>query len=206
MKAKVCALVLAALIAGQARAVPVAWPQASQASDWLQKFEGELQAHDSATAVLQAWCDAHGLASGARITARQVKTVFKPPGPLARQALNYGPKDKVRYRRVDLLCGDRVLSQADNWYLPARLTPEMNRQLDTTQTPFGVVVAPLDFHRRVLTTLFLFNPGLGAESKPVVIPRQILQHAALLYTGAGAPFSFVQETYTDQVLAFTPPP
>ena len=197
------ALALAgAILAAPAAAAPVTWPDASAASDWLQAFETELGGRDSATAVLQAWCDARGLApGGGTIVARQVRGVHKPPSYLARQALRLGPKDKPRYRRVELSCGGHVLSQADNWYLPGKLTPEMNRALETTETPFGVVVKALDFKRRTLTTLFMFSPP---ASGPVTVPPQVLQHSALLYTGAGEPFSFVVETYTDQVLAFTP--
>ena len=32
------------------------------------------------------------------------------------------------------MCGDQVFSEADNWYVPARLTAEMNHALDTTDT------------------------------------------------------------------------
>jgi len=43
----------------------------------------------------------------------------------------------VKYRRVQPSCGDHILSEADNWYVPRRLTPEMNRLLETTDVPFG---------------------------------------------------------------------
>jgi hypothetical protein len=81
--------------------------------------------------------------------------------------------------------------------MPARLTAAMNRALDTTQTPFGVVVAPLHFTRRNLETAFLTS---GGE------PSAVLRHSAVLDTEAGAPFSFVVETYTAQVLATEPAP
>jgi hypothetical protein len=76
----------------------------------------------------------------------------------------------------------------------------MNRQLDRTETPFGVVVAPLRFHRRTLSTRVLFTPS----GRTAAVPRQVLQHSAVLSTPDGAPFSFVVETYTDQVLATAP--
>ena len=53
---------------------------------------------------------------------------------------------------VQLTCGAHVLSDAENWYLPARLTADMNRRLEETEAPFGRVVAPLGFHRRTLET------------------------------------------------------
>jgi hypothetical protein len=163
------------------------------AQDALLRFEAELESHDSATEVLQAWCDAHGPSLGTRIVARSVRGPEKPPPPLARRSLGLTPARAVRYRRVDLTCGDKVLSQADNWYLPNRLTSDMNRRLEQTQTPFGVVVKPLNFTRRNLETVFLFRGGTS-------VPRHVLRHAAVLLSGEGIPFSFVVETYTDQVL------
>jgi hypothetical protein len=29
--------------------------------------------------------------------------------------------------------------EADNWYVPSRLTPDINKTLDMTDTPFGIV-------------------------------------------------------------------
>jgi chorismate-pyruvate lyase len=99
----------------------------------------------------------------------------------------------VRYRQVQLVCGTRVLSEADNWYVPALLTPAMNQALDQTDTPFGRVVAPLNFTRRTLSVRNL----MGGRA----VPSHVLEHRAVLSTGAGAPFSLVVERYTNQVLA-----
>ena len=172
---------------------------ATKADDALRAFESQLETNDSATAVLQDWCNEHG--HGEKIVARQVKGADKPPTALAVPALRLEPGQKPRYRRVDLMCGDKVLSRADNWYLPAKLTPAMNEALDLTQTPFGVVAKPLRFTRRNLETSFLFQGG-DPGAKTVTLPAEVLQHSALLYTGEGEPFSFVVETYTDQVLAY----
>src|SRR5262249_23135272 len=57
-----------------------------------------------------------------------------------------------------LRCGELVLSEADNWYVPARLTPEMNRLLETTDTPFGVAVQSLHFQRHTLSAELLWQP------------------------------------------------
>ena len=190
------AILLALAVSPAARAGAVR-PGAAQAA--LKAFEAELESHDSATAVLQAWCDVHG-PPGAKIVARQALGAHKSLPPLARRALRPGPGVDVRYRRVDLLCGERVLSQADNWYLPATLTPQMNRTLETSHTPFGVVVGPLRFTRRNLRTDVLLK-GLGSGGRPVAPPRRVLRHSAVLITGDGEPFSVVVETYTDEVLA-----
>jgi hypothetical protein len=153
----------------------------------LAAFETQLEANPSATAVLQSWCDAH--APGTRIIARQVQPAPVPPPADARQALAFKSGDAVRYRHVQLMCGDRVLSNADNWYLPGKLTDGMNEMLEHTQTPFGRAVAALHFRRRNLSTTFLPPGG-----------QSVLRHSALLTTGKGEKFSFVVETYTRHIL------
>jgi len=153
----------------------------------LHAFEAELEANPSATAVLQSWCDAHAR-PGTRIVARQVQPAPVPPPIAARRALAIEPGEAVRYRRVQLMCGGRVLSNADNWYLPGKLTDAMNDTLEHTQTPFGRAVAALHFSRRNLSTAFLPPGG-----------QNVLRHSALLTTDAGEKFSFVVETYTKEI-------
>jgi chorismate-pyruvate lyase len=103
----------------------------------LQTLNAELLSHDSATLTLDRWCAAHRLASPARIVAERVAGAEQAATDEQRQLLGVSATEPVRYRRVRLTCGDHVLSEADNWYVPARLTPEMNRLLDTTDTAFG---------------------------------------------------------------------
>ena len=99
-----------------------------------------------------------------------------------------------------LVCGAHVLSNADNWYVPDRLTPEMNRQLDQTDTPFGLVVKPLGFRRvRRAASLLLTRNGAPRSGQGV------LRHEALLVTASGLPFSFVAETYTAEIALVSPP-
>lgn len=177
----------------------------------LQTLNADLLSHDSATAVLQDWCDAHG-PGGLKITAQRVRGQDKPPTDEARIALRLQPGQGVNYRRVRLACGETVLSEADNWYLPGRLTGEMNRVLDSSDTPFGVVVRPLDFRRRTLSARLLYAPlprgwekGGADASAPGPIPPQVLQHAAVLAAPDGVPFSYVVETYTGQALEMALP-
>ena len=204
-----------ALAAAAALLAPIsgAWPDTYQArlEAWaqLQAFNAELLSHDSATQTLQHWCDVHGNAPGQKIVARRIE-IDRPAGPAERADLGVGPEEPLKYRRVELACGDRVLSRADNWYRPARLTAEMNQLLDATQTPFGVVVRSLNYRRRTLSSEVLFRPlppdweALPAPPEPVgavlVIPPEVLRHRAVLSTPDGVAFSLVQETYTDQVL------
>jgi len=177
----------------------------------LQTLNADLLSHDSATATLERWCAVHQLASPARITAERVRGAEKPATELERQRLRLAPADEVRYRRVRLLCGTVVLSEADNWYVPARLTLQMNKLLDTTDTPFGRAVQPLHFQRHTISSEVLWQllPE-GWEMQPAAesddthelcTPAQVLRHRALLTLPDGTPFSEVVETYTSNVLA-----
>lgn len=170
----------------------------AQAQARLEAFNQNLLAHPSATAVLQQWCDAQGQGPAPRITARRVPGVHKEAGPEIRSQLGVEAAEPLSYRRVELICGDRVLSQADNWYRPGRLTTEMNRQLEETETPFGVVAGALRFTRRNLSAVLLFKPAEGQG--PLVVPPQILRQSARLETPDGQPLALVVETYTAEVL------
>ena len=178
-----------------------AWAQITQ-------LNADLLSHDSATATLQVWCDLHG--GGQKIIAHRVRAQDRPPSAEDRAALGAAPDEPLVYRRVQLACGDQVLSEADNWYRPRLLTAEMNRALEETETPFGVVVRPLNFRRRTLTTTYLFRPlPLNWEETPaavrvkrgqLAVPNNVLQHRAILLDDGGKPFSLVVETYTDAIL------
>ena len=157
------------------------------ASPAVERLAADLGAHDSATAVLQARCD-RAAPPGTRIRARQVAPFEDAPTTAAvRRDLGVSAAEPLRHRRVELLCGEAIYSRADNWYLPHRLTPEMNTALATTQTPFGVVVGPLGFRRHTLASTVLPGPD-------------VLQNRATLATPDGRAFSLVVETYTDQSL------
>jgi hypothetical protein len=112
---------------------------------------------------------------------------------------------------VRLRCGAAVLSEADNWYVPGRLTPEMNRLLETTGTPFGRVVQPLAPYRRTFSMKALWSPlpndlkRLPDGSGALDIPDAILEHRAVLYTRDHRPFSEVVEVYQRGVLGPPPP-
>jgi chorismate-pyruvate lyase len=210
-------IVLSMLVAASplsARQSSPAWPDTplsrTQALAELQTLNAQLLSHPSATLTLEQWCGAHHLAPQAKIVAQRVHGADKPLPDGARALLGIGPDEPVRYRRVALSCGDVVLSDADNWYVPSRLTPEMNRQLDTSDVPFGKVVQPLHFRRQTLSADLLWSPlpegwDSGTPLPPpsgqtLTIPDHVLQHRAVLFTGDNQPFSLVVESYTRQVL------
>lgn len=175
----------------------------------LQTFNADLLSHDSATLTLERWCADHHMASPPRIVARRVRDSAKAIPDDLRARLAVDAAEPVAYRHVQLACGDHILSEADNWYVPSRLTPDMNRQLDTTDEPFGKVVRPLGFQRRTIAAEMLWQPlPAGWEmAKPranraLAIPQEVLRHVAILYTSAQLPFSAVVETYQRALFDF----
>jgi chorismate-pyruvate lyase len=197
------------------RAAPVAVPDAFvarvEALALLQTLNADLLSHDSATQTLERWCGDHRLAAPAQIVAERVQGMEQAPTPEQRAELKVGPAEQVRYRRVRLRCGALVLSEADNWYVPSRLTPHMNELLESTDTPFGKVVLPLHFQRHTLSATLLWlplpvgwemQPGARRGPTPFQVPDKVLQHRAVLVLPDGMPISEVVETYTGNVLAF----
>lgn len=154
----------------------------------LDEFEQVLAAQDSATAALGQWCRMHGIAELPAIRAERLGGSPEASADV-RLLLAVAPDEPLAYRHVRLVCGSAVLSEADNWYVPARLTPEMNRLLEQTDTPFGSVVASLGFRRERLA-----EQRGGAPGCP---PGTILRHRALLRLADGTPLSLVTECYTD---------
>lgn len=180
----------------------------------LQTLNAELLSHDSATLTLERWCADHRLAEPPRIVARRVRDAPKPVPDDLRALLKVEDAETVGYRHVQLMCGTHVFSEADNWYVPGRLTADMNQRLDTTDEPFGKVVQPLHFQRRTLSADLLWSPlppgwemrgaqAAGPADLPAVrIPDAVLRHRALLVDAAQKPFSTVVETYTNQLFDF----
>ena len=182
----------------------------------IQTLNAELLASRSATQTLRAWCGDHQLAGGAEDRGASCVTgVDKAPSADQRQRLQVAAPTTVKYRHVQLQCGTRVLSEADNWYVPGRLTAEMNRLLETTETPFGTVVRPLEPSRQTLAVTMLWSPlperwdrdgrqrcGTRARWRS---PTRCSRIAPCSYTREHVPFSEVYEVYQRQILAFPPP-
>jgi hypothetical protein len=194
----------------QTRNWPTSFVARVEALALLETLNSELLSNSSATLTLEHWCDIHHLASPPRIKAVRVLEVDKPVSPEQRQELHVTPTELVRYRRVRLECGSIVLSEADNWYVPSRLTPEMNNLLDTTDTPFGKAVQALHFQRRTLSAKVLWRPlpdgwemnAASANAAFVPMPASLLEHRAVLTLPDGTPFSEVVESYTANILGF----
>jgi chorismate-pyruvate lyase len=182
----------------------------------LETLNAQLLSNDSATLTLDRWCEAHKMAAPAKIVAERVHGADKEATADIRQLLNVSSTEAVRFRHVRLHCGDHVLSEADNWYVPARLTADMNQVLDTTDTSFGRAVQALNFRRRTISAQLLWSPlpaGWDMEHSlpkinkgPLSVPAETIQHRAVLTLPDATPFSLVVETYTNEVLSFPQPP
>ncbi|WP_034959333.1 hypothetical protein [Komagataeibacter kakiaceti] len=178
----------------------------------IQEMEIMLLTHPSATRALEAWCALHHMADPPVVMARKVVRSGPDIVPeRVRAELAVSATQPVRHRQVRLVCGPHVLSVADNWYVPDRLTAAMNAALEQTDVPFGRVVAPLDFSRQRLEFTRLWSPWPGsAAASPagamIVPPAEIVRQRAVLRDAHDRPFSEVVETYTNQMLDFPPPP
>jgi chorismate-pyruvate lyase len=217
------ALAAAAVLAAapvRAQQAP-AWPDAlltrTQALALVQGLNAEILASRSATATLERWCRDHALAREPRVVAEVLAGEARAPDAEQRQRLRADSGEVVRYRRVRLRCGDHVLSEAENWYLPGRLTAEMNHTLETSDTPFGRVVAPLEPYRQTFAARLLWSPlPEGWErslysvppclsSGPLAIPGALFEHRAVLLGRDNRPIAEVHEVYQGALLAFSPP-
>jgi hypothetical protein len=221
MRTAIIAGTLLLLAAGaRASAEPLGFPDdlvgRLEALALVETLNAELLAGRSATLVLEKWCADHHMAAEPRIVARVAPGAATPPSPEQRARLGVGPEERVAYRRVALACGTHTLSEADNWYVPSRLTAEMNRALETSDAPFGKVVAPLQPSRRNFSVELLWSPlpkGWEGKTRAEIMrerppgarleaPHGVLEHRAIVVGGDGRPISEVRETYTKEILDF----
>jgi len=205
------------------------WPDdvatRTKALSILQSLNAALLSNPSATQTLQQWCAEQGLAALAEIRAVRDTQTIKPAHGAIRAQLQISADEPVGYRRVQLVCGNHVLSDADNWYVPARLTAAMNHTLDTTDVPFGTAVKDLNFSRKTQQARLLWAPlpPLGQMHElppastprnsphgqrtstvtPLDIPVHVLQHTATLYRDDDQPISHLVETYTRALFSFS---
>jgi chorismate-pyruvate lyase len=189
-----------------------------QAQALIQTANAEILGSSSATLTLEKWCREHRLAADPVVIATLVRGVDKAPTAEQRQRLQIGADEPVRYRRVQLSCGGLVLSEADNWYVPSRLSAEMNRLLDTTDTPFGKAVLGLKPFRRTYAAELLWSPlpplwemlqarpaAGAAKGAKLALPAALFEHRALVFGQDLRPIAEVIETYQKGLLAFAPP-
>jgi hypothetical protein len=188
----------------------------------IESLNAEILSSSSATLTLERWCRDHALADPPQILAHRVDVSAAPPSAEVRSDLQLSSADPVRYRRVELTCGAHVLSVAENWYVPSRLTPDMNRLLDETQTPFGKAVLQLKPHRETRAVQHLWSPlpegwerlrnasspgtpDAAGTAAPLNIPPALFEHRAVLYTETHVAIAEVREVYQRDLLDFPEP-
>ena len=187
----------------------------------INQMENRLLAENSATHTLEHWLRAHALLGPHEtLRAERESTAQRtcPPDLLAALELpDPGSAHALHYRKIRLTAHNRTYSEAENWFVPARLTKTMTQALEQTDTPFGRVVSPLRFTRQLIRRETLWSPlpdlwemqpqpeGSKMGAEPLPLPPHLFRHIALLRTHAGIPFSLVVETYTPQAFAFGPP-
>jgi hypothetical protein len=194
----------------------------------VESLNAELLASPSATLVLEHWCAAHQLAEPALVRAEPLGSQPDDVDDAIRRDLELDAHDLVIHRRVALSCGGRLLSVADNWYVPARLSQAMNQQLEHSQQPFGKVVAPLQPYRRTLSARLLWSPlaegwelaphhhaaGEAAGDAPgaalrgplqLEVPQELFEHRALMSGSDHRPIAELRETYQRGLLDFPEP-
>ena len=130
--------------------------------------------------------------------------------PEDRRRLAIAADEPVRSDVCNCSAAINYYSEADNWYVPGRLTPEMNRLLDQTDTPFGRACQDLEFQRQTLKATALWRPlpkdgslkrrsrrdGQPAGTRPFAGASRHSLHKARV------PFSIVVETYTRHMFDF----
>jgi hypothetical protein len=219
-RSTIAAAAFAASLQAVSHAQAPPWPDSFvarlEALALVQSLNAEILGSRSATLTLEKWCGDHRLAEEPRIAARLISGVDKALDAEQRQRLQV-TSEKVKFRRVQLLCGSRVLSEAENWYVPSRLTAQMNRVLESTDTPFGKAVQPLGPYRQTFDVRVLWSPLPEGWERPsddrrpcasagaLTIPDALFEHRAILYTREHKPFSEVHEVYQRDILAFPAP-
>ena len=162
-------------------------------ADRLSELQEVLAANDSATLALEQWCARHEIADPPEVKALPVVGARVAIPEEARTLLDPGEGETIAVRHVMLVCGDTTLSLAWNYYVPERLTEQMNTLLNTTDLPFGRVVSSLGYRRERLDAL-----RGSAEACPA---ETVLSHRALLRLPDDRPLSFLAECYTPAALS-----
>jgi hypothetical protein len=160
----------------------------------IQDLSTRLISGATATETLLAWCDEHGLADGP-ITV-EIRQRFSPavvPDDVL-PALNLDPCEAISYRHIQLMRGSLPLAAAENWFVPQRLTADMNEALIRTNVPFGRVVAPLHPFRRTLAA------HLPSHTETILV------HKAVILSSAGAALACVKESYSLDLVSFASAP
>ncbi len=145
-----------------------------------------LMSFPTATAALTAWISAHGLSSDP-IRAHIIGKIDRHTRP--------GRDGVIAQRRVRLISGRHILSEATIIYREYALSEDLREQLQSTDLPFGDIVATLSPSRR--TTFARARVALHREIS-VDLQHEftpVLDVHATVSTSKHGPIARVHETY-----------
>jgi chorismate-pyruvate lyase len=169
----------------------------------------ELSEHllhaSTATAALHTWCAARSLGAGPITVVKQAPDRRCYPDDDMLDELRPERHERIAYRRVRLVRGPLVLSEADNWFVPERLPPEIGELLEETDVPFGTAIAQLQPSRRTYFVRFAELSAAwqasAADNSLVLSPAMtILEHRAVVLDRDRRPLSVVSERYRAALL------
>ncbi|QRM32458.1 hypothetical protein [Microvirga sp. VF16] len=114
----------------------------------------------------------------------------------------------VDFRQVHILRGALALAVAQNWFVPQRLVAGMENVLQTTDLPFGAVIARLRPSRRTLAAHIqplTADPSedpsqLSAPTRHAQ-PAIILEHTTVILSEAGTALALVTEPFFSDLVS-----
>lgn len=174
-----------------------------------------LLAARSATREVERWCRERGIGDG-RVTAAHRRGAAPPSDPAdLGGVLADDLKELVElaavatvFRSVTLMSGPLSLVEADNWYAPSALPPDMQVTLETTDIPYGRVIQNLNPTRRTffvdrcppdaierVIAAWTSDPDDRQNPRDHRAPSFAFEHRALMLSGEGRPLAVVHERY-----------
>jgi hypothetical protein len=177
----------------------------SEGAALVRELSEHLLRASTATAALHTWCVARSLGAGPITVVKQAPDRPCSPDDDMLDELRPERHERIAYRRVRLVRGPLVLSEADNWFVPERLPPEVRELLEDTDVPFGTAITPLQPSRRTYFVRFVESSAAwkaSAEDSPLVLApaMMILEHKAVVLDRDRRPLSVVSERYRAALL------
>lgn len=145
-----------------------------------------LMSFPAATAALAAWISARGLGYGP-VRANVI-------GQVSCNAL-IGRSGTVATRRVHLVSGSYVLSEATIVYRDYVLSDELRNRLRSTDQPFGEVITSLGPTRRTTFARSIVAPPMSRLGGPATAFTPVLDVHATVSIAEHGPIARVHESY-----------
>lgn len=153
-------------------------------------FIAHLGTQRTASRALDLWCRARFPDEG-DLPVRVRVLSDRPLAPAEARRCSFvamAPEEELRYRRVEIRRGARLLSCASNLYLPGRLPAGAAAELRGGERPFGLILEDRGPVRRIL--------GLRARQGAFALTLD-----AEMALGAAAPVAVLRESYAATLFA-----